>query len=122
MINSFLFQRRTMKLSVQLFSISTLCIIGWVPYGIVSIMQIFADTPLLDYILATFFMYFPYVQTLFLPYACLFFVPEIKQKFYNILFSFRCFKLLCPTNRVHIVNIEPIHTLTYHQASAKPHD
>jgi hypothetical protein len=95
-----------MKLSVQLFSISTLCIIGWIPYGVVSIMQIFADTPLLDYILATFFIYLPYVQTLFLPYACLFFMPEIKQKFYNILSSFWCLKLFCSNNRVHIENNE----------------
>jgi hypothetical protein len=122
MINSFLFQRRTMKLSVQLFSISTLCIIGWIPYGVVSIMQIFADTPLLDYILATFFIYFPYVQTLFLPYACLFFMPEIKQKFYNVFSSSWCFKLFCSNNRVHVRNTERFNTLAHYQMSIRPHN
>jgi hypothetical protein len=111
-----------MKLSVQLFSISTLCIIGWIPYGVVSIMQIFADTPLLDYILATFFIYLPYVQTLFLPYACLFFMPEIKQKFYNILSSFWCFKLFCPNNRVDVENTGRFNTITQYRTAVRPHD
>ncbi len=111
-----------MKLSVQLFSISTLCIIGWIPYGVVSIMQIFADTSLLDYILATFFIYLPYVQTLFLPYAGLFFMPEIKQKFYKFVSSFWCFKIFCSNNRVDTGNNERNHTLAHHRMSVKTHN
>ena len=90
-----------MKLSVQLFSISVLCIIGWVPYGIVSTMQIFQNTSLLNYILSTFLIYFPYAQTLFLPYACLFFMPDIKRKFCDVL-SWGWFVRICTNqNRLH---------------------
>ena len=75
--------------------------IGWIPYGTVSTMQLIANTEFLSYLLSTFFIYFPYAQTLFLPYACLFFMPEIKKKFYRKLSSVRCFKFFCPQNRVH---------------------
>ncbi|CAF4484310.1 unnamed protein product [Rotaria sp. Silwood1] len=72
--------RRTIKLSVQVFSISTLCVIGWIPYGVVSTIQLFHNTEFLSYLLSTFFIYFPYIQTLFLPYVCLLFMPKIKNK------------------------------------------
>jgi hypothetical protein len=78
--------------------------IGWLPYGVVSTMQIFVNTYFLSYLLSKFFIYFPYVQTLFLPYACLFFMPEIKQKFYNFISSFCCFKILFHQNQVHVGN------------------
>jgi hypothetical protein len=90
-INSFLFQRRTMKLSVQLFPISTLCIIGWIPYGVVSTMQIFINSDLLKYLLSTFFIYFPYAQTLFLPYICLLFMPDTKKKLCRALYLYCLF-------------------------------
>jgi hypothetical protein len=100
-------------LSLQLFSISTLCIIGWIPYGVVSTMQIFANTDFLSYLLSTFFIYFPYAQTLFLPYACLLFMPEIKKKFSRIMLSFWCFKILYDQNQVHVGNDEHHNTLTH---------
>lgn len=103
---TFTFQRRMIKLSVQLFSISILCIIGWVPYGVISTMQVFQNTNLLTYLLSTIFIYFPYVQTLFLPYVCLFFMPDIRKKFCTLVllpWSFRRFhheNRVQPTNRM----------------------
>ncbi|CAM2729134.1 unnamed protein product [Rotaria socialis] len=104
--------RRTMKLSIQLFSISSLCVIGWVPYGVVSTLQIFSNTDLLTFLLSTFFIYFPYVQTSFTPYVCLLFIPEIKKKFRSTLQSSWLIKLICHKNQVHVNNDEQLNTLT----------
>jgi hypothetical protein len=90
---------------VQLFSISTLCMIGWVRYGIVSINQMFHNTKSLTYLLSTFFIYSPYAQTIFLPYACLFFMPEIKKKLILIWRSSYCRKRLLHQNEVHVMTI-----------------
>ena len=101
------------KLSVQLFSISILCIIGWVPYGVVSTMQIFENTEFLAYLLSTFFIYFPYAQSLFMPYACLVFMPEMRKKFYTVLSSLWCVKIFIHQNQVHPVNTSPLNIFTY---------
>ncbi|CAF0742429.1 unnamed protein product [Adineta ricciae] len=102
---------RTLRLSFQLFSISSLCIIGWIPYGIVSSMQIFNNTPTLAYLLSTFFIYFPYIQTLLLPYVCIFFMPEIKQKLGLKWKNLYLFKKVYPHNRVHIAQTDQNYTL-----------
>ncbi len=86
-----------------------------------------ANTNFLNYLLSTFFIYFPYVQTLFLPYACLFFMPEIKQKFYTVMSSLWRFKIFCHQNRVHVDNDDLLYRLTHlnlgthHPAYIKTH-
>ena len=90
-----------MKLSVQLFSISSLCMLGWIPYGILSTMQIFFSTPTAARLLATYFIYFPYIQSIFLPYASLMFMNEIRQKLLTLLCYFNHWKKICHTNKIH---------------------
>lgn len=48
-------------------------------------MQLIANTEFLSFLLSTFFIYFPYLQTMFLPYACVLFMPEIKTKLFYAL-------------------------------------
>ena len=101
-----------MKLSVQLFSISSLCMLGWIPYGILSTMQIFFYTPIAASLLATYFIYFPYVQTLFLPYSCLLFMPKMRRHFSNLFYSWWCYRKLFGGNRIHPLQTEGGNSLT----------
>ena len=91
-----------MKLSVQLFSISSLCMIGWVPYGVLSTMQMIRYTDFAGYLLGTYFIYFPYAQTLFLPYTCLLFMPNIRRKFIEAFYRTWIIKKCFPNNRIHV--------------------
>jgi hypothetical protein len=94
------------KLIVQLFSISSLCVIGWVPYGVVSTMLMIRSTEQLSYLLSTFFIYLPYVQTLLLPHICFLFIPDIKRKFLTLFASFYGFIIILSANKVHVMNDE----------------
>jgi hypothetical protein len=88
---------------MQLLSISIMYIVGWIPYSTIALIQIFANTQLLAYLLSTFFTYIPYLQTLLLPYICIFFMPNIKQKFYDALVLSCWKKTIRRRNRVHIM-------------------
>lgn len=76
-----------MKLCIQLIGIALLYVIGWIPYSIIVLIQMFQYSERLAYILSTIFAYFPYLQALLLPYACILFIPEIKDKFFALLFT-----------------------------------
>ena len=50
----------------------------------------FQNSERLAYILSTVFVYLPYLQSLILPYLCMLFIPDIKQKFFALRI-FPCF-------------------------------
>ena len=80
-----------------------LYIICWIPYSIIVIMQISRSSEYLAYILSTFFAYLPYLQAILLPYACIMFMPEIKEKLLARMIII-LHLIQCKPNR-----IEPIH-------------
>ena len=57
----------------------------------------------LAYILSTIFVYLPYLQALLLPYACILFIPEIKEKFFALLIIILQV-IRCRGNRVQATN------------------
>jgi hypothetical protein len=76
--------------------------VGWIPYSTIALIQIFANSQLLAYLLSTYFTFIPYLQTLSLPYICLFFMPNIKNKVYDAIFSLCWGKIIGRKNKVHI--------------------
>ncbi|CAF4366190.1 unnamed protein product, partial [Rotaria sordida] len=76
--------RRSLKLSAQLIAASLLYIIGWIPYTTIGLIQIFENTQELSYLLSTYFVYVPYIQTLFLPIICLLFMPDMRHKLHSL--------------------------------------
>jgi hypothetical protein len=87
---------------MPLLSVSLLYMVGWIPYSTISLIQIFANNQLLAYLLSTYFTFIPYLQTLLLPYICLFFMPNIKNKCYEAIFSLCWDKIIRRKNQVHI--------------------
>nr|ACD54750.1 GQ-coupled rhodopsin-like protein [Adineta vaga] len=79
--------RNQQWLIIQLLAVSLLYIVGWIPYSIISLIQIFVNNKLLFNLLSTYFTFIPHIQTILLPYICLLFMPNVKQKMYNVLFS-----------------------------------
>jgi len=63
-------KRRSLKLSIQLISISMLYLISWMPYAILGLLQIFENIVFLTYL--------PYCPVLFSPFICLLSMPNIK--------------------------------------------
>jgi hypothetical protein len=100
-------KRRSLKLSIQLLSISLLYLISWMPYATIGLIQIFKNTPFLTYLLSTFFIYLPYCPVLFLPFICLFSMPDIKRKF-DLAFNLFYHRFTKPKqNQVHIITKNP---------------
>ncbi|CAF1053419.1 unnamed protein product [Adineta ricciae] len=81
---------RSAKLALQLLAIGMAYIIAWIPYSIIVLIQMFQNSERLAYILSTVFVYLPYLQSLILPYLCMLFIPDIKQKFFALQI-FSCF-------------------------------
>ena len=97
---------------MQLIAIALLYVIGWIPYSIIVLIQMFHYYERLAYILSTFFAYLPYLQALLLPYACILFMPEIKEKFFAL--SITLFQMIrCRRNRIQATNTEPNATIPH---------
>ncbi|CAF0956985.1 unnamed protein product [Didymodactylos carnosus] len=79
--------RRTIKLSIQLLSISFLYICGWFPYMTVSLIQIFENTLFLTHLVSTYVAYLAYVSALLLPFVSIICLPDIKQNLLSLLFN-----------------------------------
>ena len=86
-ISFVILQHRSVKLCIQLIAIALLYVIGWIPYSIIVLIQMFQYSDRLAYILSSFFAYLPYLQSLLLPYVCILFMPEIKKKFFALFTS-----------------------------------
>jgi hypothetical protein len=65
--------------------------VGWIPYSTIALIQIFANSQLLAYLLSTYFTFIPY-----------FFMPNIKNKVYDAIFSLCWGKIIGRKNKVHI--------------------
>jgi hypothetical protein len=74
---------------MQLLAITMPYMIAWIPYSTIVLIQIFANTKQLAYLLTTYFVYLPYLQALLLPYLCISFVPEIQRKMLAV-FKIEC--------------------------------
>ncbi|CAF3423582.1 unnamed protein product [Rotaria socialis] len=72
--------RRSVKLGVQLIAIGMIYVVGWVPYSIIVLIQMFNGSGDLANILSNVFAYLPYFQELLVPYACVMYMPEVKAK------------------------------------------
>jgi len=75
--------------------------VGWILYSTIAVIQIFANSQLLAYLLLTYFTFIPYLQTLLLPYICILFMPNIKTRFYDAILLC-CGKTIDRKNQVHI--------------------
>ncbi|CAF1158657.1 unnamed protein product [Rotaria sordida] len=95
--------RRSLKLSAQLIAASLLYIIGWIPYTTIGLIQIFENTQELSYLLSTYFVYVPYIQTLFLPIICLLFMPDMRHKLHSLFTESYFGKIFGHKNRVQII-------------------
>jgi hypothetical protein len=85
--------------------------ISWISYSIIIIIQIFNNTKQLEDLLSVFFVYFPYLQALFLPFICILFIPEIKR-------CSPCYgvkKKMHRKNRIHLINNEKKRLQLNHQ-------
>lgn len=70
--------------------------IAWIPNSTVGIIQIFNYSDQLKDLRTTFFAYLPYAQALFLPYICIVFIPEIKQKCLSLFTLLKCKNQIYP--------------------------
>ena len=93
-------QRRSARLVTQLLSVAILYVLGWYPYSIIVLVQIFKNSEQLAIILSTYFAYIPYIQSLLLPYCCIFFIPDIRKKLSALLALFRSNKATVGQNRI----------------------
>ncbi|UJR24708.1 hypothetical protein I4U23_006082 [Adineta vaga] len=75
---------RSVRLALQLLAIGMAYIIAWIPYSIIVLIQMFQNSERLAYILSTVFVYLPYLQSLILPFLCMLFIPDVKQKFFAL--------------------------------------
>lgn len=80
-------QRRSLKLTIQLLSISMLYFLVWIPYALIVLLQMLNNTLFLTYLMSTFIVYTPYLLVSFLPFICLFAMPDLKKKFFLIFIS-----------------------------------
>ncbi|CAF4240001.1 unnamed protein product, partial [Rotaria sordida] len=78
-------------------------IIGWIPYTTIGLIQIFENTQELSYLLSTYFVYVPYIQTLFLPIICLLFMPDMRHKLHSLFTESYFGKIFGHKNRVQII-------------------
>ena len=93
-------QRRTARLVTQLLSVAILYVLGWYPYSIIVLVQLFQNSEQLAIILSTYFAYIPYIQPLLLPYCCIFFIPDIRKKLVVLLALFTSVKTNVGQNRI----------------------
>ncbi|CAF3074230.1 unnamed protein product [Rotaria sp. Silwood2] len=98
---------RSVKLGAQLVAIGMIYVIGWVPYSIIVLIQMFKGSEELADILSRFFSYFPYLQELILPFVAILYMPEVKRKL-TALFMFPCMNM----KRRHQNRIHAIHNQT----------
>jgi hypothetical protein len=85
----------------QRLAIAVICMTAWIPYSIIVLIQMFASTPELGQLMSSYFVYLPYFQALMLPYACIFFLPELKA---NISLIAVCRTHFIGGGRVHTIN------------------
>ncbi|CAF3408344.1 unnamed protein product, partial [Rotaria sp. Silwood2] len=71
---------RSVKLGAQLIAIGMIYVIGWVPYSLIVLIQMFKGSEELADILSRVLAYFPYFQELILPFVAILYMPEIKGK------------------------------------------
>ncbi|CAF3175622.1 unnamed protein product [Rotaria sp. Silwood2] len=71
---------RSVKLGAQLIAIGMIYVIGWVPYSLIVLIQMFKGFEELADILSRVLAYFPYFQELILPFVAILYMPEIKGK------------------------------------------
>ncbi|CAF1320036.1 unnamed protein product [Rotaria sordida] len=75
---------RSVKLAAQLIAIGMIYVVGWVPYSIIVLIQMFQSSQNLANILSRFFAYLPYFQALMLPFVAILFMPEIKERLFTL--------------------------------------
>ncbi|CAF5057868.1 unnamed protein product, partial [Rotaria sp. Silwood1] len=98
---------RSVKLGAQLITIGMLYVIGWVPYSLIVLIQMFKSSQELVDILLRFLAYLPYLQELILPFVAIFYMPEIKEKLVA-LFMFPCSSMnRRHQNRTQVIRIPP---------------
>ncbi|CAF3953876.1 unnamed protein product [Rotaria sp. Silwood1] len=98
---------RSVKLGAQLIAIGMIYVIGWVPYSLIVLIQMFQSSQELVDILSRFLAYLPYLQELILPFVAILYMPEVKGKLVA-LFMFPCNN----DKRRHRNRIRAIHTQT----------
>ncbi|CAF3369141.1 unnamed protein product [Rotaria sp. Silwood1] len=71
--------KKNRKMTIQLLAISSLFLIFWLPIAVTGLIQQFFYPTFLIYIQFNIFFYLIYFVQLFLPIACLVFLPELKK-------------------------------------------
>jgi hypothetical protein len=89
---------------MQLLSVAILYMIAWIPYSLTAVITIFNKKEQVEDLLSTFFVYLPYLQALLLPYICILFIPDIKQKFLSLFTLLLCKKNRHGRTQIHAIN------------------